>query len=147
MSENTIQITHDPIQYSTLIEDVRSRIGGAVVLFLGTVREMTGGQKTIALDYEAYPQMAQSTLEEIVLEAYKRWPIVNTAIAHRLGRLEPGEISVAIAVCTPHRHQAFEASKYLIDRIKEVVPIWKKENSIDGSTEWIHPGIELLRDE
>ena len=112
------------------------------MLFLGTVREMTNGRQTVALDYEAFPEMAKAKCEELIAEARDKWPIVNAAIAHRLGRLELGDVSVAVAVSTPHREQAFEAGKYLIDRLKETVPIWKKENWADGSTEWVHPGVE-----
>jgi molybdopterin synthase catalytic subunit len=137
-----IQLTHDVIDYASLTEQVRSREAGAVVLFLGTVREMTAGRKTVALDYEAFPQMAESKLAELLEEARSRWPIVGAAIAHRLGRLELGEVSVAVAVSTPHRQQAFEAGKYLIDRLKEIVPIWKKENWADGGTDWVHPGVD-----
>lgn len=136
-----IQLTHDTIDYTSLTEQVRSEQAGAVVLFLGTVREMTDGRKTVALDYEAFPQMAQAKLAELLTEARSRWPIVGAAIAHRLGRLELGDVSVAVAVSTPHREQAFEAGKYLIDRLKEIVPIWKKENWADGTTEWVHPGV------
>ncbi len=136
-----IQLTQEPIDYAALTEAVRSSAAGAVVLFLGTVREMTQGRKTLALDYEAYPQMAEAKLEELLAEARRSWPIVNAAIAHRLGRLELGDVSVAVVVSTPHRQQAFEAGKFLIDRLKEVVPIWKKENWADGSTDWVHPGV------
>jgi molybdopterin synthase catalytic subunit len=135
-----IKLTHEPIDPAALTEAVRSSSAGAVVLFLGTVREMTGDRKTVALDYEAFPQMAEAQLEELLAEARRQWPIVNAGIVHRLGHLELGEISVAVAVSTPHRQQAFEAGKFLIDRLKEVVPIWKKENWADGSTEWVHPG-------
>jgi molybdopterin synthase catalytic subunit len=137
-----ILLTNDPIDFATLTEKVRSNHAGAVVLFLGTVREMTAGRQTVALDYEAYPQMAEAKLGELLEEARARWPIVGAGIVHRLGRLELGDVSVAVAVSTPHRQQAFEAGKYLIDRLKEVVPIWKKENWADGSTEWVHPGVE-----
>lgn len=136
-----ISLTNEPIDVAALTESVRSDQAGAVVLFLGTVREMTHGRKTAALDYDAYPEMARAKMEELVAEAGRLWPIVKAAIAHRLGHLELGEVSVAIAVSTPHRQQAFEAGKFLIDRLKEVVPIWKKENWADGSTEWVHPGL------
>lgn len=136
-----LTLTYEPIDYEALTESVRSKRAGAVVLFLGTVREMTAGRQTVALDYEAYPSMAQAKLNEIVAEARARWPIVEAAIVHRLGRLELNEISVAIAVSTPHRQQAFEAGQYLIDRLKAVVPIWKKDNWADGTTEWIHPAL------
>ncbi len=138
-----ITISHEPIDFSALTESVRSNQAGAVVLFLGTVREITGGRQTVALDYEAYPAMARIKLEELLTEAREKWPIVNAAIVHRLGRLELGDVSVALAVSTPHREHAFEAGKYLIDRLKEVVPIWKKENWADGTAEWVHPGLEL----
>lgn len=137
-----IQLTRDVIDYQALTESVRSDQAGAAVLFLGTVREMTAGKRTVALDYEAFPQMAEAKLVELLDEARSRWPIVKAAIAHRLGRLELGEVSVAVAVSTPHRQQAFEAGKYLIDRLKEIVPIWKKENWADGTTEWVHPGLQ-----
>src|SRR5579872_5821796 len=136
-----IRLTNDVIDYPALTESVRSSAAGAVVLFLGTVREMTEGRQTVALDYEAFPQMAEAKLEELLVEARSRWPIVAAAIAHRLGRLELGDVSVAVAVSTPHRQQAFEAGKFLIDRLKEIVPIWKKENWADGTTEWVHPGV------
>jgi molybdopterin synthase catalytic subunit len=135
-----ILLTHKPIDPAALTESVRSTSAGAVVLFLGTVREMTNGRQTVALDYEAFPQMAQAQLEELLAEARREWPIVNAGIVHRLGHLDLGDISVAVAVSTPHREQAFAAGKFLIDRLKEVVPIWKKENWADGSTEWVHPG-------
>jgi len=138
----SISLSTEPIDYTALTESVRSPQAGAVVLFLGTVREMTQGRRTVALDYEAYPGMAESKLSELLEEAARLWPVIRAAIAHRLGHLELGEVSVAVAVSTPHRHQAFEAGKYLIDRLKEVVPIWKKENWDDGSTEWVHPGVE-----
>ncbi|MHC4875077.1 MAG: molybdenum cofactor biosynthesis protein MoaE [Planctomycetota bacterium] len=135
-----ISLTHDPIDYQQLTESVRSNDAGAVVVFLGTVREMTAGRQTIALDYDAFPEMAAAKLEELEAEVRSKWPVTDVAIIHRLGRLELGEISVATAVSSPHRADAFEAGKYLIDRLKVVVPIWKQENWADGSTEWVHPG-------
>ena len=137
-----IQLTPSPIDYAALTESVRSSQAGAVVLFLGTVRELTQGRQTLALDYDAYAPMAEAKLAELEAEARQRWPVIHLSIIHRLGHLELGDISVALAVSTPHRHQAFEAGKYLIDRLKEVVPIWKKENWSDGTTEWVHPGTE-----
>ncbi len=135
-----IQLTHETIDFASLTESVRSNAAGAVVLFLGTVREMTNGRQTVALDYEAFPEMARAKFEELLGEARGKWPIVKAAIVHRLGRLALGDVSVAVAVSTPHRQQAFEAGKFLIDRLKEVVPVWKKENWADGTTEWVHPG-------
>jgi molybdopterin synthase catalytic subunit len=137
-----ISLTHQPIDTSALLERVNSPQAGAVVLFLGTVREMTGERRTVALDYECYPEMAEKKLAELEAEARRRWTIVECAIVHRLGHLELGEASVAVAVSTPHRQDAFEAGKWLIDTLKEVVPIWKQENWADGSREWVHPGVE-----
>ena len=85
--------------------------------------------------------MAEKKLAELEAEARRRWPLVGCAIVHRLGRVELGEASVAVAVSTPHRQAAFEAGKWLIDTLKENVPIWKKENWADGTTEWVHPGL------
>lgn len=137
-----IQLTKNVIDYTVVTESVRSNQAGAVILFLGTVRELTKGRRTVALDYDAYAEMANAKLTELEREARDRWPIIDVAIVHRLGHLELGDVSVAIAVSTPHRGQAFEAGQHLIDRLKELVPIWKKENWDDGSTEWVHPGLE-----
>ena len=135
-----IQLTHEPIDFAALTESVRSNAAGAVVLFLGTVREMTGERRTVALDYDGYRPMAEAKLAELEAEARSRWPVIHAALVHRLGHLELGDVSVAVAVSAPHRHQAFEAGRFLIDTLKEVVPIWKKENWADGTTEWVHPG-------
>ncbi len=142
-----ISLTSEPINYQVLTESVRSPNSGAVVLFLGTVRELTGGRRTVALDYEGYPAMAQAKLAELEAEACQRWPIDRVGIIHRLGHLELGDISVAVAVSCPHRQQAFEAGKFLIDELKVRVPIWKKENWDDGTTEWVHPGGEMSKPE
>jgi molybdopterin synthase catalytic subunit len=134
-----IQLTHEPIDYTALVERVRRPGCGAVVLFLGTVRDLTGEQVTTALDYEAYPGMAEKKLAEVEDETRRKWPIGDLAIVHRLGRLEVSEVSVAVAVSCPHRAEAFAAGRHAIDRLKEVVPIWKKENGPTGPGEWVHP--------
>src|SRR5688572_2017928 len=136
-----VSLTDQPIDTAALLAHVGSPRAGAVVLFLGTVREMTGERRTVALDYECYPQMAEKKLAELEAEARRRWNLVECAIVHRLGHLELGEASVAVAVSTPHRQDAFEAGKWLIDTLKQVVPIWKQENWDDGTTEWVHPGV------
>ncbi|GAB4157484.1 MAG: molybdenum cofactor biosynthesis protein MoaE [Planctomycetaceae bacterium] len=137
-----IELTHEEIDTTALLESVRSTQSGAVVLFLGTVRELTNGRQTVALDYDAYPEMAEAKLAELEAEARENWPVDKLAIVHRLGHLKLGDVSVAVAVSCPHRHQAFEAGRFLIDELKIRVPIWKKENWADGSTEWVHPGSE-----
>jgi molybdopterin synthase catalytic subunit len=135
-----IRLTREPIDYHALTEAVRSPRCGAVCLFLGTVRDLTGDQVTEFLDYDAYPPMAEKKLAEIEAEVRRRWPVGDIAMVHRLGRLAVGEVSVAVAVSCPHRDQAFEAGRHAIDTLKELVPIWKKENAPDGQSDWIHPG-------
>lgn len=136
-----IEITDSPIDHAAATEYVRSGRAGAICTFLGTVRELTGSRRTVALSYEAYPEMARKKLAELEAEARGRWPIIELALIHRVGELELGEVSVAVAVSCPHRRQAFEACQWLIDTLKEVVPIWKKESWEDGSHEWVHPGL------
>lgn len=136
-----IALTERPIDSAALLEQANSPLAGAVVLFLGTTREVTGERTTRHLDYECYPEMAEKKLAELESEARRRWDLTHCAIVHRLGRLEIGEASVAVAVSSPHRQAAFEAGKWLIDTLKEVVPIWKRETWADGSTEWVHPGL------
>ncbi len=137
-----IKLTEQPIDSADVLRCVSSTQAGAVVLFLGTTREFTRGRQTVSLNYECYAEMAAKKLAELDAEAQRRWPLVATAIVHRTGPVELGEASVAIAVSSAHRQDAFEAGKWLIDTLKEVVPIWKQENWADGSTEWVHPGIE-----
>jgi molybdopterin synthase catalytic subunit len=136
-----VEITEAPIDFAAVTNRVRSDLAGAVCLFLGTVREMTGDRRTSSLEYEAYPVMAVRKMEELDAEVRRRWPVIEAAIVHRVGHLDLGEISVAIAVSTPHRGHAFEACRWLIDTFKEVVPIWKKEVWADGTEEWVHPGM------
>ena len=135
-----IQLTHTPIDPAAVLDSVRSPLAGALVLFLGTVRELTDGRQTDWLNYECYAEMAEKKLAELETEARRRWPLIECATIHRLGHLRVGETSVAIAVSAGHRRPAFEAGQWMIDRIKEVVPIWKQEHFADGDSEWVHPG-------
>jgi molybdopterin synthase catalytic subunit len=137
-----IEITALPLNHAAITEGVRSPLAGAVCTFLGTVRELTGGRQTRSLTYEAYPEMAERKLADLEAEARRRWPITELALVHRIGELDLGEISVVVAVSCPHREQAFDACRWLIDTLKEVVPIWKKELWADGTEEWVHPGLE-----
>jgi molybdopterin synthase catalytic subunit len=121
------RLTRDPIDSAALTEAVRSPHAGAVVLFLGTVRDLTGDHHTAFLDYDAYPPMAEKKLAEIAATVRTRWPVCELMIEHRVGKLAVGEVSVAVAVSCPHRQAAFEAGKYAIDALKEQVPIWKKD--------------------
>ena len=135
-----IRLTNTAIDYLALTEDVRRADCGGVVLFLGTVRDLTDGKVTTALDYEAYPGMAEKKMAEIEQDTRTRWPVGAMAMVHRLGHLDVGDVSVAVALSCPHRAEAFAACRHAIDRLKELVPIWKKENWADGTTEWVHPG-------
>ncbi len=137
-----IQLTHDPIDAQSVLQQIESDEAGAVVLFLGTTRGVTDGRETASLDYECYPEMAEKKLAELEATARQRWPVLGCVVVHRLGHLEVREASVAVAVSTAHREAAFEAGKWLIDTIKEEVPIWKRENWAAGTSEWVHPGVE-----
>jgi molybdopterin synthase catalytic subunit len=134
-----IRLTRETIDHAALTESVRDPHWGAVVTFLGTVRDLTGDKVTVALDYEAYPGMAEKKLAEIETDVRDRWPVGELMMVHRLGRLAIGEVSVAVAVSCPHRADAFAAARHAIDRLKELVPIWKCEHGADGAAEWIHP--------
>ena len=140
-----ILLSPDPIDYHTLTERVRRPGCGGVVLFLGTVRDLTGDQVTSALDYEAYPGMAAKKLAQVEAETRSRWPVGDIALVHRLGMLDVSEVSVAVVVSCPHRAQAFEACRYAIDRLKEIVPIWKKDIGPNGQSDWVHPAQEQAR--
>jgi molybdopterin synthase catalytic subunit len=142
-----IRLQHEAIDYAALTEKVRTAAAGAVVLFLGTVREQSEGKATKALDYEAFPSMAEKIMAQIETEVRQHWPVLSFAMAHRLGHLEVEEVSVAVAVSCPHRGDAFEAAKYAIERLKAIVPIWKKENWADGTTDWVQPPAANLSDE
>ncbi|MEI7026152.1 molybdenum cofactor biosynthesis protein MoaE [Paenibacillus sp. y28] len=128
-------LTREPLQAEAVAALVRHRDHGAELVFIGTTREHTHGQRTVLLEYEAYAPMALRTMEQIGAEIAERWPGTRTAIAHRLGPVGVGEISVIIAVSAPHRPECYEASRYAIERLKQIVPIWKKEIWEDGA-EW-----------
>ena len=126
------QITEAPIASDDLYDHVLDDGCGAVATFCGVVRDNSGSKRTDYLEYEAYPEMAEKKMAELGREAMSRWDIADVAIIHRTGYLEIGEISVLIAVASPHRGAAFEACHWVIDRLKETVPIWKKEVGEDG---------------
>jgi molybdopterin synthase catalytic subunit len=108
---------------------------GALCLFVGLVRDHNRGRTVVRLEYEAYEEMALPLMEEIAAETRRRWPVTDVRIVHRLGSLDVGEPSVAVAVASPHRDEAFAACRYAIDTLKATVPIWKKEFYSDGQ-EW-----------
>jgi MoaE-MoaD fusion protein len=126
-------ITREPIAVSELAKPLRAAKDGAVVIFEGFVRNNFRGRATLYLDYEAYEPMAIRKMEELGAEAKQKFSIDSIGVIHRLGRLEIGETSVAIIVTAEHRRAAFEACHYVIDRLKQIVPIWKKEYFTDGA--------------
>lgn len=128
------QIVNEAIDIQCVIQSVTDRNAGAITTFIGTVREMTKDKKTIYLKYEAYIPMALKQLEHIGKEIDEKWPGTKTAITHRIGELQILDIAVVIAVSSPHRAASFEASRYAIERIKEIVPIWKKEHWDNGES-------------
>lgn len=130
------KIVKKPIARDRLIEAVEDPGAGAICTFLGVVRDNNLGREVDYLEYEAYPEMAVPAMSRIAGEIRERWDVIEIAIVHRVGRLEIGEASVGIAVSSAHRAEAFEACRYAIDRLKETVPIWKKEVWADDE-EWI----------
>jgi molybdopterin synthase catalytic subunit len=131
-------LSETPIDSSMVEEKVKAPGCGGLVTFLGTVRGESRGQQILRLEYEAYPGMAEKKMREIGEAMAERWPGIRIAMAHRVGQLEVGEVAVAIAVATPHRAEAFEACRYAIDRLKTLVPIWKKEVAVNGEY-WVEP--------
>jgi molybdopterin synthase catalytic subunit len=131
-----IEILSGPLSLERCVRAVRRPGSGGLVTFIGSVRDISEGKRVEFLEYEAYEPMALARLQQVVDEAAARWPVQAMAIQHRVGRLEIGEDAVIIAVACPHRAEAFAACEYAIDRLKEIVPIWKKEHGEDGAV-WV----------
>ena len=129
-------ITRDPLDPQRLVEAVRRDESGAIALFYGVVRNENLGRSVRYLEYDAYEEMALKKMCQIGDELLQKFPITGVGILHRIGRLEIGETSLLVAVSSPHRKEAFEACHYAVDRVKQTVPIWKKEVWDDGA-EWI----------
>jgi len=129
-----IRLTREPLDLPALLG--AEAHDGAVCLFVGVVRDHNDGRRVRYLEYEAYEEMALPLLAEIEADLRRRWPVSEVRLEHRLGRLEIGEASVAVAVSSPHRAEAFAACRHAIDTLKQRVPIWKKEFYADGSA-WI----------
>ena len=140
-----IELTHEPIDSATLVEQAQSTEVGAVVLFLGTTRRLTSDRETRTLFYDAYEAMAKKELAKLENEARERWELSECLVVHRLGEVPLGEASVAIVAASAHRKAAFEAGQWLIDTLKECVPIWKQEHWADGTTDWVHPTPQASR--
>jgi molybdopterin synthase catalytic subunit len=131
-----IDIIKQPIDISQMMEDCKDRSAGATVIFIGSIRDHNEKGKVMEIYYESYVKMAKNILMEIEDEVLKKWHVRKFIAIHRVGNLKVNEISVAIAVTTEHREDAFEACKYTIDNIKNRTPIWKKELSESGNAVW-----------
>ena len=134
-----IEITSTQIDTSAVLASVQSTQAGAAVLFVGSTRQFTDGRETLKLDYECYEALAIKKMTEILNQAKTKWKIEASSIVHRVGTVELGEASIAVAVSSPHRADSFEAGRWLVDTLKTEVPIWKRDYWADGSSEWIHP--------
>ena len=136
VESGAINITHDQLDPGAVAAAVEHPGAGAIVTFVGTTRDNTAGRSVLFLDYEAYRPMADEQLARVADEMRQRWDLRGVAIHHRLGRLEIGEASLVVAASSPHRKDAFEACHFSIDRIKQIVPIWKKE-FFEGGEVWV----------
>ena len=134
--EPIISITREPLKRDELIAAVSHAGVGGIVVFEGVVRDNARGKQIRYLEYDVYPEMAVQQIRAIVAKAEQRWGVERVAVAHRIGRLEIGEASVIIVVAAPHRGEAFDACRYIIDTLKTTVPIWKKEVATNGE-EWV----------
>jgi molybdopterin synthase catalytic subunit len=130
------EVTAEPLDPQRVVEAVRRDDAGAIALFYGIVRDNNLGRRVLYLEYEAYPEMAVKLIREIAAEVRAQWPVSEIAVQHRTGRLEIGETSLLVAVSSPHRGEAFDACHAYVDRLKERVPIWKKE-VFEGGEEWV----------
>jgi molybdopterin synthase catalytic subunit len=133
-----IAITRNAVPLERLVRAVGDRGAGAIVTFLGTTRNANEGRRVVRLEYEAYARMARTEMERLAAQAKRRWPLRKVAMVHRIGVVPVGHASVGIAVSAAHRAEAFAACHWLIDRLKEIVPIWKREH-FHGGRVWIGP--------
>ena len=131
------RITEDPIDPSALLAGVGGDRDGAALLFVGVVRNHADGRSVTGMRYDAYVEMAEPVLAEIVAEAAERAGSDQVAAVHRVGELEVGEVSVAIAAASPHRAEAFDAARYVIEEIKKRLPVWKREHYVEGDSSWV----------
>lgn len=138
-AEGPFEVTSEPLDPQRLTAAVRKDESGAVVLFHGVARNHSEGRRVVALEYDAYAPMAEKKLRQVAQEVRERWPVTGIAVQHRTGRLEIGEASLLVAVSSAHRKEGFEAAQYAVDRIKQIVPVWKKEIWEDGDGAWV-PG-------
>ena len=137
-------IVDAPIDVGALLQRVANNANGATVLFIGTVRDVNDGRPVSGMEYSAYRSMAERELADIARETTEQFGTNDVAVEHRLGTLDLGEASVAIAVAHPHRGAAYDASRYVIEQLKRRVPIWKLEHYVDGRREWVNAGSGTL---
>lgn len=136
-----VVVTNRILEPDSIISRVKTNYNGGLVTFLGVTRDETNGRHVRFLEYEAYDSMAEKMIQRILNESYDIWNITDAAVEHRVGHVDIGELSLVVAVSAPHRKEAFTACGFIVDRIKEVVPIWKKEYFVDGSV-WVGCGTE-----
>lgn len=132
-------LTRDHLSIGELVAEVASAQCGGTCVFLGTVRDGPEERGVKAIEYSAYEEMVEGEFGRLVTDARSRWPAVRIAVRHRLGTIAAGEASIAIATAAPHRAEAFEACRYVIEEVKRRVPVWKKELRTDGSEVWVDP--------
>jgi len=133
-------IVRGAIDVAALLAEVESTANGATILFLGYVREMNDGRAVTGIEYSAYGEMAERELAAIASECAEHFGIAHFVAEHRLGALELGDVSIAIVAAHPHRAEAYEASRYVIEEVKRRLPIWKREGYADGASEWVNAG-------
>lgn len=133
------RITREPIDASSLTQEVAGPAHGAVLVFLGVVREVNDGRGVTGIEYSAYEAMAERELQSIAAEGAAKFESTSVVIVHRLGELELQEASVGIAVAHAHRGEAYDVSRWVIEELKRRVPIWKREHYVDGTREWVDP--------
>lgn len=136
-----LEISPHPLNLPAAVAAVTADTAGAIDIFMGITRAeiKSDGRQLLSLEYQAYEEMAQQQLQDFALRARQQWPITRLAILHRIGPVPVGQPSVIIAVSTPHRAQAFDACRWIIDTLKAELTIWKKEIWSDGPGEWVHP--------
>jgi molybdopterin synthase catalytic subunit len=139
MAESTlVRVGENVVEPPEALAFVADPAAGGTCLFVGTVRDHSEAGEVAGLDYEAWEELAERRLHEIAGQIFEKWPVGKVALLHRTGKLDVGDVSVAVACSAPHRADAFEACRHGIERIKQDVPIWKKESLITGEAEWVH---------
>ncbi len=132
-------LTREPISLDALLAEVSSPACGGTCVFLGTVRNGPEEHGVTAIEYSAYEEMVEAEFGRLLADARTRWPEARLAVRHRLGRIPAGEASIAIAAAAPHRTQAFEACRFVIEEVKRRIPVWKKELRVNGTEVWVDP--------